>query len=113
LLTSINMEGTGGGYDMDLVRRVVSAVSIPVIAHGGAGTPEHVREVFSTSDASAVAVSSMFHYHTKNLLVGINPIEGNIDFLKSGKRFSKISETSVVDLKQYLDKQGITCRRVI
>ncbi len=113
LLTSINMEGTGGGYDMDLVRRVVSAVSIPVIVHGGAGTPEHVREVFSTSDASAVAVASIFHYHTKNLSAGINPIEGNLDFLKSGKRYSKITETSVVDLKQYLEKQGVACRLVI
>ncbi|ACD97104.1 imidazole glycerol phosphate synthase subunit HisF [Trichlorobacter lovleyi] len=112
LLTSINAEGTGDGYDMDLINRVVSAVSIPVIAHGGAGKPEHVREVFATSDVRAAAVASMFHYYAKKLSADMNPVEGNLDFLRSGKSFSRVSEISIVELKQYLSKHGIVCRLV-
>jgi cyclase len=68
LLTSIDRDGTQSGYDLELVRRVASAVSIPVIACGGAGALEHFREAVSEG-ASAVAAGSLFVFHGKHRAV--------------------------------------------
>jgi cyclase len=61
LLTSMDTDGTRGGYDLDLIREVSSAVSIPVIASGGAGKLEHLDEALS-SGAHAVLAASVFHF---------------------------------------------------
>lgn len=59
LLTSVDRDGTGSGYDLELVRQVAGAVSIPVIACGGAGKLEHFADAIR-SGASAVAAGSLF-----------------------------------------------------
>lgn len=61
LLTSIDREGTLQGYDIDLISTVASAVNIPVIAHGGCGTYEHMYEAIQAG-ASAVAAGAMFQF---------------------------------------------------
>jgi cyclase len=55
LLTSIDADGTRAGYDMAVTRRVVAAVTVPVIASGGAGTAEHVADVLRVAEAALVA----------------------------------------------------------
>lgn len=62
LLTSIDRDGTFEGYDIDLVNKVSQAVSIPVIASGGAGNYQHMADVLEGSRASAVAAASIFHF---------------------------------------------------
>lgn len=62
LLTSIDRDGTGSGYDCDLTRAVAESVSIPVIASGGAGCLEHFYEVLNEGKASAVLLASLVHY---------------------------------------------------
>jgi cyclase len=62
LLTSIDRDGTMDGYDLDLIRTVVNAVTIPVIASGGAGSYAHMAEAIAIGGASAVAAASMFHF---------------------------------------------------
>ena len=64
LLTSMDRDGTQQGYDVALTRAVASAVSIPVIASGGAGRLEHLAEVLQDGGADAVLVASLFHYRT-------------------------------------------------
>jgi cyclase len=61
LLTSIDRDGTLEGYDLELIGAVASAVSVPVIASGGAGSYEHMAEAIGAG-ASAVAAASMFHF---------------------------------------------------
>lgn len=61
LLTSIDREGMLTGYDLDLIRAVSQAVSIPVIAHGGCGTPKHMLEAIRAG-ADAVAAGAMFQF---------------------------------------------------
>lgn len=82
LLTSIERDGTMEGYDVDLLRRVADAVSIPVIASGGAGTYEHMAEAIQSGHASAVAAASMFHF----------------------------TEQTPLEAKRYLREQGIATR---
>ena len=62
LVTSIDRDGTMTGYDIPLLRAVADAVSIPVIASGGAGTYMHMAEALRGSGAAAVAAAAMFHF---------------------------------------------------
>ena len=62
LLTSMDKDGRKDGYDIELTRAVSEAVSIPVIASGGAGTLEHLYEALSLGKADAVLAASIFHY---------------------------------------------------
>jgi len=62
LLTSMDKDGTKAGYDLDLTRAVAEAVSIPVIASGGAGTKEHFLEAFEKGKADAALAASVFHF---------------------------------------------------
>jgi cyclase len=62
LLTSMNNDGTKGGFSLDITRTVSEAVNVPVIASGGAGTMEHFREVLTTGKADAALAASVFHY---------------------------------------------------
>ncbi|HEX7560971.1 MAG TPA: imidazole glycerol phosphate synthase subunit HisF [Candidatus Humimicrobiaceae bacterium] len=62
LLTSMDKDGTKDGYDLQLTSAVVDAVNIPVIASGGAGNLEHLRDVFNLAGADAALVASIFHY---------------------------------------------------
>lgn len=62
LITSIDRDGTMEGYDLELIDRVVRAVNLPVIASGGAGNYEHMRQAIQEAGASAVAAASIFHF---------------------------------------------------
>jgi cyclase len=68
LLTSMDRDGTRDGYDLELTRAVADAVSVPVIASGGAGTLEHLREGLVEGHASAVLAASIFHYQEHSIL---------------------------------------------
>lgn len=72
LLTSVDRDGTMEGYDIELIKQVTNAVSIPVISCGGAGKVEDFREAVKVGGASAVAAGSMVVYQGKNRAVLIN-----------------------------------------
>jgi cyclase len=85
VVTSIDNEGTGKGFDLELTRRIAEAVPIPVIASGGAGHISHVAEVITAGKADAVSLASILHYnyirhadHDQKDFVQ----EGNIEFLQ-------------------------------
>ena len=62
MLTSMDKDGTKDGYDIELTRTISEAVSIPVIASGGAGTLEHLYEGLVDGKADAVLAASIFHF---------------------------------------------------
>jgi glutamine amidotransferase/cyclase len=76
LLNSIDRDGTRSGFDIELVRAVTQAVTIPVIASSGAGRPEHFLEVLTEGGADAALAASLFHY-------GELSIKGVKEFLAS------------------------------
>lgn len=114
LVTSIEREGTGRGYDLQLTRAIAERVEVPVVACGGAGRPSHVVDAIE-SGASAVALASMLHYdvvaHTEvdpdDFASGIN-----LQHLKT-PGFAKIQATSLADLKEFLAERGITSRPLV
>src|SRR4029077_14124960 len=82
LLTSMDRDGTREGYDLALLDRLGRAVRIPVIASGGAGTPDHFRQAFTRGRADAALAASLFHR----------------------------KELRIQDLKKYLRRKGILIR---
>ena len=62
LLTSMDRDGTEDGYDIELTKKIVTSVGVPVIASGGAGTLEHIFQVFQEANADAALAASIFHY---------------------------------------------------
>ncbi len=83
LLTSMDCDGTKNGYDIELTKAVSEAVSIPVIASGGAGNLQHFKDVIHKGKADAVLAASLFHF----------------------------KEITIPELKEYLSEQGIFVRR--
>ena len=71
LINSIDRDGKGGGFDLELVNNVVTSVSVPVVAMGGAGTPNHFAEVIDYASPSGIAASNIFQY-TENAVFEIN-----------------------------------------
>jgi imidazole glycerol-phosphate synthase subunit HisF len=67
LLTSIDRDGTKAGFDCEMTAAVSDAVTIPVIASGGAGTFEHFAEVFGPGHADAALAASIFHFNEKSV----------------------------------------------
>ena len=61
LLTSMDQDGVRTGYDLELTRRVSDGVTVPVIASGGAGGPEHIRDAFTRGHASAALLAGILH----------------------------------------------------
>lgn len=61
MLNSIDADGTRSGYEISLTRMISESVSVPVIASGGGGTPEHLAQVFSDGKADAALIASMVH----------------------------------------------------
>lgn len=113
LVTSIDREGTGKGFDLDLTRAIAQSVSIPVVASGGAGEISDIYDVITKGKADAVAVASLLHYHTvrhvKDEMQDFSQ-EGNIEFLRRKRGFSKVNEATLSEIKEYLRRQGIECR---
>jgi len=76
VLTSMDADGTKAGYDLPMTRAVAVAVTIPVVASGGAGCPEHLYDILTTGQADAALAASIFHYNeypvplTKQYLAG-------------------------------------------
>ncbi len=62
ILTSMDADGTKDGYDIEITRAVADAVDVPVVASGGCGSPEHMRQVFEQTRADAALAASIFHY---------------------------------------------------
>jgi cyclase len=67
LLTSMDRDGTLSGFDLDLTQRVAEAVSVPVIASGGAGSMKHFAEVLLAGNADAALAASLFHDGNLNI----------------------------------------------
>ena len=114
LLTSIDREGTGKGFDLELTRQAARSVTIPVVACGGAGALEHIRDVVLDGAADAVCVASMLHYDLlKRTRTDYSAgDEGNVEFLKQARGFSKIACASVKENIRLLLDSRIACRSI-
>jgi cyclase len=113
VITSVDQEGTGEGYDIELIRSVSDAVSIPVIAHGGACSPLDIVKAIQVGKADAVAVASILHYSVMQMFdnsLSDYQTEGNISFLNSGRIPKKITPSSLKEIREALINAEIPTR---
>lgn len=114
LLTSIDREGTGSGFELDLVHKVSAAIPIPVIACGGAGNAGHLISAVRDSVADAVSVASVLHYRyiRENYSAQDFTTEGNVEFLRSRRDFTRVEGATLEELKLQLGHAGVETRPV-
>ena len=115
LLTSIDREGTGKGFDIDLVKMVSEAVNIPVIAHGGASSNVHIKEALKDGGADGVALSSMLHYSAIKNNSDLNrkfTNEGNVEFMNNNKTYKMFGSKNIFEIKKWLINNEILLRKV-
>jgi cyclase len=113
MVTSIDRDGTGLGFDLDLIRRIALSVPVPVIAAGGAGGADHVVQAVREGAADAVAVASILHYGYARVCrydPGEFAEEGNIEALLKGPSHSRIRETTIEGIKAALGPLGLEGR---
>lgn len=111
LITSIDREGTGEGFDMELTRQIAESVSIPVIACGGAGSASHVHDVIVKAKADAVSMASLLHYDFLKTYAYREKSfsEGNTNFLRGDPAYSRVDSISLPELKEYLNNRSVQC----
>ena len=111
VVSSVDREGTGKGFDLELVSKIRKLVNIPVIAHGGAGKKADVVDLALNVNIDAVMLSSILHYKfiQKNKSQ-VSEKEGNVEFLKSRTKFNNLQTCYIKDLKKELIENNIECR---
>lgn len=115
LLTSIDKDGTGKGFDVELIRLVSNIVNIPVIAHGGASNVEDIIDAIQIGGADAIAIASMLHYSAKSRS-SVKAIEfegeGNIEFLKKNNSYKVFGDKDLKLMKVQISNHDIPLRVV-
>ena len=109
VITSVNNEGLRKGFDISLTKKIVEKVSIPVIAHGGAGNPKQIYDVIRHTKVSGVGLASMLHYDAIKFLPKVKTKIGNTTFLESVKKRLKEKNT-IKQIKSFLKKKNIKIR---
>jgi len=109
IITSVNKEGLKSGFDIKLTKEVSKKVSIPVIAHGGAGNFEDIYKVIKHTNVSGVALASILHYEAINYFPRFKPKIGNTNFLNTFVK-SKKKQNLISKLKKYLKSKKIKVR---
>jgi len=113
MITSIDREGTGKGFDLELTQMVSEAVSIPVIACGGAGNVDQVYDVVAKGKADAVSVASILHYDCFdkfNYDRDEFSREGNVAFLNGKTESMGLQGATIRQIKTRLQDGGVDCR---
>jgi cyclase len=113
VITSVDREGTGKGFDIELIRSVAAEVSIPIIAHGGAGSKYDIEQILKTEETDAVCISSIFHYDLIRRMDTFdeNVSEGNFDFLRNKEAVKRFDAIGIHELKEYLLEKNIRIRK--
>lgn len=112
VITSIDRDGTGKGFDLDFIKKVENSVSVPLIVHGGCGQIDDVIQLVKSTQCSAVAISSCLHYKyvEQRETFQVPESEGNIEFLKKKGSVSYLSTFTIQQLKERMQMEKIACR---
>lgn len=111
ILTSVDREGTGKGFDLELIKEVAIAVNIPVIVHGGAGKLEHIKEAAEIEGVTGISLASILHYFAlEKINKDFELEEGSSSFIKSGVSYKNVEKTDIETIKKYLKNNKIPCR---
>jgi cyclase len=115
VVTSVDREGTGKGFDVELIATISERVDIPVIAHGGAGKVDDVVTVVKNGRADAVAVASILHYdyvYTTGDFTA-HTCDGNTQYLQNIRRSDSFRPATINQIKEALVANGLSTRPTV
>jgi cyclase len=127
-LSSVDKDGSGEGYETELIKEISLNAKIPVIASSGAGNKDHFSQAVKEGKADAISAASVFHYHyysefsesldgleTTELRMGKQTDLGNVEFIKEGYggfHSIQVEPFSIKSIKEFLEKKGIEVRKI-
>lgn len=107
VISSISKDGTGEGFDYEMIDKIGHLVVVPLVVHGGAGNVKHVIDVLAHDAVDAVCVSSILHYAPKILgMAKETQLEGNTSFAQSIAVKKLINPITVTELKEEVSASG-------
>ena len=110
-ITSVNHEGLMKGFDINVVKKISKAASVPVLVHGGAGSLSDIFDVIANTNIDGVVIASVLHYETlKRFGIPKNKEVGNIEFLKKKNKEHSNLKVNISEYKKFLKKKRINVR---
>jgi cyclase len=102
IITSVNKEGTGTGFDLKLFEKISKKIKIPFIVNGGFGKLSHIKDLLNYCCPSGIAIGSALHYSSMmNIKKKEDLDEGNFEFIRNSKNFLNFKKINIKNIKNY------------
>ena len=109
IISSVNNEGLRKGFDLNITKKISNSVSLPVIAHGGAGSLEDIYKIIKNTKISGVGIASILHYDSVKYLPKVQTKIGNTSYLETVKKVKR-KKILIKKIKNFLRKKKILVR---
>ena len=109
IISSVNNEGLRKGFDLNITKKISNSVSLPVIAHGGAGSLEDIYKIIKNTKISGVGIASILHYDSVKYLPKVQTKIGNTSYLETVKKVKR-KKILIQQIKNFLRKKKILVR---
>lgn len=107
IITSIDQDGTGKGFDLKLAEKISKKIHIPFIINGGFGKLSHFDDVLNCCAPAGIAIGSILHYGLKDKSLVLDREEGNKDFILKNKKYLNFGEISIKKIKDHLKDKAL------
>ena len=106
IITSIDTDGTGLGFDLKLAEKLSEKIKVPYILNGGISSIKQIDDLLNCSNPSGIAIGSALHYsYIDQNFKKKNFMDGNVDFLKNNKNYRNFGKLKISNIKNYLKKK--------
>ncbi len=105
LLTSIDRDGTGSGFDLRASEKIAKYIKSPYILNGGISSLEHIDDILDNSYPSGLAIGSVLHYNNLDIKFSKIGKEGNIDFIKKKLNYKNFKKISIKQIKEFIESK--------
>ena len=105
LLTSIDRDGTGSGYDLKASEKIAKYIKSPYILNGGISSLKDIGDILDNSHPSGLAIGSVLHYNNLDSLFSKMGEEGNIDFIKKKTNYKNFKKITIKQIKEFIENK--------
>ena len=106
IVSSIDADGTGKGFDLHVAEQLSKKVNVPFILNGGISSLIHIKQILNTSKPSGIAIGSAFHYgNIDKKFTKKNKLDGNVEFLDKKKNYREFGKLKIKEIKKYIQNK--------
>jgi len=106
IVTSIDSDGTGLGFDLNIAEKLSNNIKIPFVINGGISSIKQIDQLLNVSNPSGIAIGSAFHYgNIDRDFVKQNSLDGNIEFLNKKQKYRNFGKLKIQEIKKHLNKK--------